>query len=509
MVSPVRARRPLVGALCVSALAAVLWWGCAAPPVSPEEPAGVELTAQGPVPGPPPTGGPPPTLGAEGTTAPGLPPTAPPPGPSAPTVAEVTPAPPPTGEVPPGAPAPPTPPTETPAEGSTVPPVPPGLGVLIPALTPALEAVGEEPTSPLWVSTDEFGTVAQTEKSFVLFYPLRYHGGFTAIATESEIERVKALTVKPVPLNQIELATQLKNVLGVEVTNYSSLNMLVIKVPLVGKGDTLGTRQLEQVKELLRLLDAPRKQVSIEAKIVEISRELETQLGVDWGVANTTGTFRTATGNFDIPGSTRFGTSDFNVDFDTGPASHLRLEATLRALEGTSDLEVISEPSMVVEVGQTARVLVGQEIPLQSEWKGRAGSTSITTKLKEVGVRLLVTPLTVSDDTIRLQVWAEVSDVQEFRVTGEGVEAPVINTRNAQTTVSVRDGEYIKIAGLISKDKVKTEVKVPLLGDIPFLGFFFKNWRYQTVDRDLLIFITPRIIRGPLIQLGGGSFYPP
>jgi len=261
-----------------------------------------------------------------------------------------------------------------------------------------------------------------------------------------------------------------------------------------------------RVKELLRVLDAPRKQVSIEAKIVEISRELETQLGVDWSVTNTAGDFfRGATGDFDTPGSPRFGLSDFNVHFDSAPAgAHVRLDATIRALEALAKLDVISEPSMVVEVGQTARVLVGQEVPIMTEYKGTAGRQSVTTKMRETGVRLLVTPLTVSEDTIRLQVWAEVSDVQEFRVTGEGVENPVINTRNAQTTVSVSDGEIIKIAGLLVDDTIKTEVKVPILGDIPFLGFFFKNWRYDNVQRDLVIFITPRIIRGPLIEPGAG-----
>ncbi len=490
MVSPVHPGRALIDVVCASVLAAVLCCGCAGPPAE------VELVAGGPPAGPPPTGRPAPRPTAEVAAPPALP-----------TIEPVSVVPPPTGPAvaplgpPPTAPAPPSP------EEFPVPPLPPEYEVVGPSLAPPAEAAQEKPTSLLWVKVDEYGSLAQTDKEFVLFYPLRYHGGFTATTRSTDIQKVADLTVAPIDPEKLELIKQLDNVLGVNATHYSSLNLLIIKVPLVGEGGGTGTQLVGQVKELLDLLDAPRKQVAIEAKIVEIAREDEIQLGVDWSVTHAEGDVRSVTGNFNIPGSLRFGTNDFNVAFDTGLDSHLRLEATLRALEAMAKLEVISEPSMVVEVGQTARVLVGQEIPIQSEWKGRAGSQSITTKLKDTGVRLWVTPLTVSDDTIRLQVWVEVSDVQEFLVTGEGIQNPVINTRNAQTTVSVRDGEIIKIAGLLTKDEVKTEVKVPLLGDIPFVGFVFKSWRYDTVERDLLIFITPRIIRGPLIEPDASSLF--
>ena len=113
----------------------------------------------------------------------------------------------------------------------TVPPVPPGLGTLVPAMGPTMEAVGEEITSPLWVATDEFGTVAQTEEHFVLFYPLRYHGGFTAITKGTEIEKVSELTVEPVALDKIELAAQLTNVLDVEVFEPDKVDSLLEASP--------------------------------------------------------------------------------------------------------------------------------------------------------------------------------------------------------------------------------------------------------------------------------------
>lgn len=497
MVSPVHPGRPLIGVVCASVLVVALCCGCAGPPTAPKEaPPEVELTVAEPQTAPPPTGRPAPGPAAQ--PAPPAPPAA---------AGPVSVAPPPTGP----AVTPPAPPPTAAAlpapEEFPVPPPPPEYQVVGPGLAPPEEAAEERPTSLLWVKADEYGSLAQTEKEFVLFYPLRHHGGFTATTQSTDIQRVADLTVEPIAPDKLELIKQLDNVLGVKATHYSSLNLLVIKVPLVGEGEGTGTQLVGQVKELLDLLDAPRKQVAIEAKIVEISREDEIQLGVDWTVTNARGDFRSATGDFDISGSSRFGTRDFNVGFDTGPAAHLRLEATLRALEALAKLEVISEPSMVVEVGQTARILVGQEIPIQAEWKGRPGELGVVTRLKDTGVKLWVSPLTVSDDTIRLQIWAEVSDVQEFRTTAEGIENPVINTRNAETTVSVRDGEIIKIAGLLTKDEVKTEVKIPLLGDIPFLGFFFKSWRYETVERDLLIFITPRIIRGPLIEPDASSLF--
>jgi general secretion pathway protein D len=355
----------------------------------------------------------------------------------------------------------------------------------------------EEPEYLLWIESDEYGRLADTGKNFVLFYPLRYHGGFEAQATGTAIERVEQVKVSAKAPD--EIVKQLKDVLGVDAVPYSSLNLLVIKMERERE-------ELQKVKELLDVLDAPRKQVSIEAKIVEISREDEVQLGIDWTLENTRSDFfRGADGSLDIVGSPLFGTRDFNLRFDTAPSgSALQLEATIRALEAMSKLNVISEPTMVVEVGETARILVGQEVPIATKWSGRAGSENVTTQLREVGVRLLVTPLTVSEDTIRLQVWPEVSSVQQFRTTDLGIENPVLDVRNAQTTVSVQDGEFIKIGGLLSNTQAKNEIKVPLLGDIPFLGALFKSWRYDEVQQDLIIYITPRIVRGPLIQPGAG-----
>lgn len=365
---------------------------------------------------------------------------------------------------------------------------------------PGGEVEAEGRVATLWLGADEYGQLAQTDTDFVLFYPLRYHGGFNVtIKRSGGLESITGVTAEPnTPTKLIE---QLKQVLDVSAAHYPSLNLLIIKVPLERQRETV-----EKVKELLDLLDAPRKQVAIDAKIVEVAREVETQLGVDWSVTNTTSDFfRGATGGFNIPGSTRFGVNDFNLQFDTAPAgARLQLAATLRALEAVGKLNVISEPNLVVEVGQTARILVGRRVPIQTKWTGRAGSENITTVLEETGVRLFVTPLVVSEDTIRLHVMPEVSNVLEFRITGTGIENPVIDTRNAETVVSVQDGEFIKIAGLISNDKVKNEVKVPLLGDLPLLGFLFKSWRYETVQRDLIIYVTPRIVRGPLIQPGAG-----
>jgi type II secretory pathway component GspD/PulD (secretin) len=355
----------------------------------------------------------------------------------------------------------------------------------------------------LWLEADEYGQLALTDTHYVLFYPLRYHGGFNVIVTRGpNMESIQKVDVAPVvPDKDIQLIAELKNVLSVEATHYSSLNLLVIKIPVEKRKEFV-----RQVKDLLDVLDAPRKQVSIEGKIVEITRDAETQLGVDWTVTNSTNDFfRSGRGNLNIPGSPRFGTNDFNVGFDNGPAgANVRLNATLRALEAASKLNVISEPNMVVEVGQTARILVGERVPVMTKWTGVVGTEQVTTELEPIGVRLFVTPLVVSEDTIRMHVAPQVSVVKEFRVTSTGIENPIVETRDAETVVSVQDGEFIKIGGLLFHSKIKNEVKVPLLGDVPFLGFLFKSWRYQDKNQDLIIYITPRIVRGPLIQPGAG-----
>jgi type II secretory pathway component GspD/PulD (secretin) len=377
----------------------------------------------------------------------------------------------------------------------------------VPGPLPAPAGAGagaEEQPGVLWLEADEYGQLALTDTHYVLFYPLRYHGGFNVNITRgANMESIQTVAVAPVtPDKDIQLIAELKNVLGVEATHYSSLNLLVIKIPVEKRKP-----YVREVKDLLDVLDAPRKQVAIEAKIVEISRDVETQLGVDWTVTNSGNEFfRSGRGNLDIPGSPRFGTNDFNVKFDTAPSgARVHLDATLRALEAASKLNVISEPNMVVEVGQTARILVGERVPVMTKWTGVVGTEQVTTDLEPIGVRLFVTPLVVSEDTIRLHVMPQVSVVKEFRVTSAGIENPIIDTRDAETVVSVQDGEFIKIGGLLSSNKVKNEVKVPLLGDLPFLGFLFKSWRYDETQQDLIIYITPRIVRGPLIQPGAGA----
>jgi type II secretory pathway component GspD/PulD (secretin) len=375
------------------------------------------------------------------------------------------------------------------------------------ATVPALAGAGRPggaQASVLWLEADEYGQLAQTDTHYVLFYPLRYHGGFNVdVKRGANMESIQTVAVAPVvPDKDIQLIAELKNVLAVEASHYSSLNLLVIKIPVEKRKE-----YIRQVKDLLDVLDAPRKQVAIEAKIVEISRDAETQLGVDWTATNSASDFfRSGRGNLDIPGSPSFGTNDFNVRFDTTPSgAHVRLDATLRALEAAAKLNVISEPNMVVEVGQTARILVGERVPVQTKWTGVVGTEQVTTELEPVGVRLFVTPLVVSEDTIRMHVMPQVSLVKEFVTTSTGLQNPIIDTRDAETVVSVQDGEFIKIGGLLSNSKIKNEVKVPLLGDIPFLGFLFKSWRYEDTSQDLIIYITPRIVRGPLIQPGSGA----
>ena len=438
--------RRLITALSVVAVSVCLGWSCAArPPAAAPSPEEVELSQVGPA-----------AIPAPAPTPPAEPPVS---DESAPLLAP--PAPVPLADAEPPAPPPMMPPVfEAPPE--TVPPAPPDYPAEMPAGP-------REEEGSLWIEADEYGQLADTGTDYWLFYPLRYHGGYTATIKATSVDKVSSVTVQPVGEDKLEIIQQLNSVLAPkEVHHYSALNMLLIKL-------ARNAQDVAQVKELLDVLDAPRKQVEIQAMIVEASQDQEDQLGVDWSLANTRSDFfRSATANFNIPGSPSFGTSDANVSFDSQPAgAGLRLQATLRALEAVSKLNIISEPTMVVEVGQTAHILVGQEVPILTKWTGRAGSENITTEVKPVGVRLLVTPLTVSEDTIRLQVWPEVSVVAEFRTTAAGMENPVLNVRNATTIVSVQDGEYIKIGGLLSEDTVKTEVKVPILGDIPFLGFFF------------------------------------
>lgn len=164
----------------------------------------------------------------------------------------------------------------------------------------------------------------------------------------------------------------------------------------------------------------------------------------------------------------------------------------LGLLEGNGMARVLAEPTLVALSGQSANFLAGGEIPVPVA-QG-LGSTSI--EYKPFGIGLTVSPTVLSNERIVLKVAPEASDLDYTNaVTLNGVSVPALTTRRADTTVELGDGESFVIGGLISRTTTSSVDKVPMLGDLPVLGTLFKRQDYQQNERELLIVVTPHLVK--------------
>jgi pilus assembly protein CpaC len=248
--------------------------------------------------------------------------------------------------------------------------------------------------------------------------------------------------------------------------------------------------------------------VQVDVRVVEFSRTILNAAGLNlftnrngfsWGVFSPT-TFGRAnqgppagsSGAADAPRLTfsdnRSPVSDaFNLLFSRGGlVGHLSL------LEGNGLARVLAEPSLVAMSGQNASFLAGGEIPIPVP----QGLGSVAVEFKPFGIGLTVTPTILANDRIVLKVAPEASDLDYNNALQlNGTLVPAIITRRADTTVELGDNETFVIGGLVNSTTRSNVDKVPLLGDLPVLGSFFKNLRYTRDERELLILVTPRLVR--------------
>ena len=268
-------------------------------------------------------------------------------------------------------------------------------------------------------------------------------------------------------------------------------------------------RVIAEIQDIVSQLDQPAQQVMLEARIVEVSTDDLKELGVDWDLLNRQGfTFieenpdATYQGDPENPGAL---TADKLISNTPGTAdiwklkNFARLPKSFRVfldmLVRQGDAKVLAQPKLVTLNGKPATMLAGQRIPYltsQTVFAGGAAAPTQTVQKEDVGIKLSITPLINADGYITVQVRPEVSTVVGFR--GDNSDLPVVATRQAETTVRLKDGASVLIGGLISEEMTKTTTKVPLLGDVPLLGWLFRHENTQMSKRDLVIEVTPRLV---------------
>ncbi len=152
---------------------------------------------------------------------------------------------------------------------------------------------------------------------------------------------------------------------------------------------------------------------------------------------------------------------------------------------------ILAEPTLVAQSGHSASFLAGGEIPIPVP----QGLGSVAIEYKQFGIGLAVTPTVLGPNRIALKVAPHASDLDYVNAVNiNGSAVPALLTRRADTTVELGDGESFIVGGLISKSMVSNVDKIPLLGDLPIIGAFFKNLNYRNEEKELVIVVTPRMI---------------
>ena len=253
-------------------------------------------------------------------------------------------------------------------------------------------------------------------------------------------------------------------------------------------------------------------QISIEAKIVEVTTTFAQELGVRWGAGLQSGNFAGGIGSSSsgtvtaIPGGSGVGLTGSNVavNFPSAIAaatpaigllygtSKMILDARLSALENNGEGKIISSPKVTTLDSVTATIKQGEEIPYTvTDTDGKQ-----TTEFKEATLKLEVTPKITSEGKISIKVNAsnDYADWETDPATGLRIEKPPINTSSVESTVVVKDGDTIVIGGVYKETATDSVTGVPVLSRIPILGWLFKYKTVNNEKRELLIFVTPRVI---------------
>lgn len=337
-----------------------------------------------------------------------------------------------------------------------------------------------------------------------------------ALQTQQQIQVLEPLQSELIQINYgkaSEIAALLKS------TNQSILSDRGT-VSVDARTNTLWVQdtpqKLAEIRKLVTELDIPVRQVLIEARIVNISKDFVRQLGIRWGVTNVadrlSGTLNAANqiaGGTAPTAVTPDYTQRLNVDLPAtgvgvgGGAASIGLalarlgngnllDLELSALQTEGEAKIISSPRLITANQQQAEILAGQEIPYQQSTS--SGATSVA--FKNAVLSLKVTPQITPDNRVILDL-----DVNQDKRGAEVLlGVPSIDTQQIHTQVLVNNGQTLVLGGIFQKTTRNNVTRVPFLSDIPLLGYFFRYSDKETHQTELLIFITPKIIKQSFYQ---------
>ncbi len=280
---------------------------------------------------------------------------------------------------------------------------------------------------------------------------------------------------------------------------------------------TASPKDYTMLRTVIDKLDIKRRQVYVEAVVMEVTVSDNVDYGVEaFGLEPLDSTKYTVFG-----GSLNRGAagglstaSDFSKQignlsglsfgavrqFTISGQEFFSVGGLIQAVAGDSDINVLSTPQILTSDNQKAEIVVGDNVPIiTSQGQTTGGSITSQVERQDIGITLRLTPQILESDLVKLDLFQEISNVnlsppKGFDINTQGV---ITSKKSATTTVIVKDKQTVVIGGLMSESTSDSIKKVPLLGDIPILGWLFKSRSQQTEKRNLLIFLTPHLVRDP------------
>lgn len=391
-------------------------------------------------------------------------------------------------------------PRRRPATQPAVAPAPPAVATTQPGIATTQPAY---PTTRPTLVIDETDLPVQTvelpDGKLRVIWALRNMGGTTVTSSRDPVSARRTVALAAPDLAPIvAVLTQALGAAG-GVTALPRENTLVI---------TCDRAMKPSVLDLLRKLDIPARQVEITAKIFEVNHDFDFQQGTEFMLSHLaadngqalTSTFsarrfldalQSPTGA-PVQGSVLHLMHAFDM-------AGVKVDVSFQLLQEAGLIQVVSSPRMTVAAGQTGYMLAGQEVPIQTS-NIVNNVIQVGTTYKPVGVQLYITPETVGKHKVKLHTISIVSAISGFSPipTMDGSRTPtlnpVIDSREAETAVTVDEGNTLVISGMRMTRTTTRQHSIPGLGDVPALGWLFKNHRTQQEHTDLYFFITPAML---------------
>ncbi|MFQ5462760.1 MAG: secretin N-terminal domain-containing protein [Phycisphaerae bacterium] len=264
-------------------------------------------------------------------------------------------------------------------------------------------------------------------------------------------------------------------------------------------------RKYGETMEMINELDRPEPQVMISVLIAEVALRDDVELGVEVAGQDLNFSESAVVGpnglvmgdQFDYVLGTSLGAAPTGLGGINFTVSGQDFSFLLHALQQNSRLETLSRPILMVRNGEEGNITIADQIPfVESSRLNDTGQTQSTIGSEDVGIVMTATPNISPDGYVTIALRQELSNFsgQNLQLT-EGVSSPVFSTREVQTNITVRDGETVIIGGLITSSDDESENKVPILGDLPYIGFLFRTTAVTRTKTELIVVLTVDILR--------------